>query len=60
VTFPFYWHGEIRNAYKMLVGKIEAKRPFGRTKHRWEGNIKMYLKGIGWGWGCGLDLCGSE
>jgi len=38
--------GEIRNAYKMLVGKPEGKRPFGRARHRWETNIRTYLRKI--------------
>jgi hypothetical protein len=29
-------------------GKSERKRPLGRYKQRWEGNIKMNLKEIGW------------
>jgi hypothetical protein len=37
-------HGEIRNAYKILVGKHEGKRPLGRRK--WEDNIKMDLEEI--------------
>jgi hypothetical protein len=39
--------GEMRNAYKMLVGKPERKRPLGRSRRRWEDNIKMDLKVIG-------------
>jgi len=35
--------GEIRNAYKILVGKPEGKRPLGGHRHRWEDNIKMDL-----------------
>jgi hypothetical protein len=34
---------EIRNAYKMLFGKPEEKRPLGRSRRRCEGNIKMDL-----------------
>jgi hypothetical protein len=34
--------------YKILVRKPEGKRPLGRPRHRWEDNIKMYLKGIGY------------
>jgi hypothetical protein len=34
-----------RNAYKLLVGKPEGKRPLGRPKHRWVDNIKMDLLG---------------
>jgi hypothetical protein len=39
--------GEMRNAYNILVGKPEEKRPFGRPRRRWEDSIKMDLKGIG-------------
>jgi hypothetical protein len=31
------------------VGKPEGKIPLGRPRHRWEDNIKMDLRGIGWG-----------
>jgi len=31
---------EMRNAYKILVGKPEWKRPLGRLRHRWEDNIR--------------------
>jgi hypothetical protein len=31
-----------------LAGKPEQKKPFGRPWHRWEDNIKMYHKEIGW------------
>jgi hypothetical protein len=40
--------GEKRNAYRILVGKPEGKRPLGRPRHRWVGNIKMVLREIGW------------
>ena len=33
-----------RNAYRVLVGKPEGKRPIGRQRHRWEDNIKMDLR----------------
>jgi hypothetical protein len=36
--------GEIRNAYKILVGKPDGKRPFRRPRHRWEDNIKIDLR----------------
>jgi hypothetical protein len=32
-----------------LVGKPEKKRPLERHRHRWEDNIKMDLREIGWG-----------
>jgi hypothetical protein len=41
---------EKRNAYKILVGKPERKRPLGRPRHRWEDNIKMDLKRHTMGW----------
>jgi hypothetical protein len=36
-------NGEKRNAYKILVGKPEEKRPLGRPKRRWVDNISMDL-----------------
>jgi hypothetical protein len=40
--------GEMRNAYKILVGKPEGKRPCGRTRRRWEDNIRMDRREIRW------------
>jgi hypothetical protein len=40
--------GEKRNAYRILVGKPEGKRPLGRPIRRWVANIKMDLGEIGW------------
>jgi hypothetical protein len=37
---------EKRNAYRILVGKPEGKRPLGRPRHRWVDNIKMDLREI--------------
>jgi hypothetical protein len=42
-------HGEKRNAYMNLVGKPEGKRPIGRHTRRWEDNITIDLREIGWG-----------
>jgi hypothetical protein len=39
---------EIRNMYKILVGKPEENNPLGRTRYRLESNIKMDLKEITW------------
>jgi hypothetical protein len=39
--------GEKRNAYRILVGKPEGKRPLGRSRRRWVDNIKMDLREIG-------------
>jgi hypothetical protein len=36
--------GEKRNAYKILVGKSEGKRPLGRSRCRWVHNIKIHLR----------------
>jgi hypothetical protein len=36
--------GKKRNAYRILVGKPEGKRPLGRPRSRWVDNIKMNLK----------------
>jgi len=41
--------GERRAIYRVLVGKPEGKRPFGRPRHRWEDNIKMDLQEVGSG-----------
>jgi hypothetical protein len=41
--------GEKRNAYRIWVGKPEGKRPIGRQRRRWMGEIKMYLRVIGLG-----------
>jgi hypothetical protein len=35
--------GEKRNAYRLLVGKSEGKRPLGRPRRRWSDNINMNL-----------------
>jgi hypothetical protein len=38
--------GVVINVYRILVGKLERKRPVGRYGHRWEDNIEMELKEI--------------
>jgi hypothetical protein len=40
--------GEKRNAYRILVGKLEGKRPLGRPRRRWVDSIKIYLRETGW------------
>jgi hypothetical protein len=47
---------EKRNAYRILVGKPEGKRPLGRPRRRWVNNIKIYVREMGW---YGLDGSGS-
>jgi len=44
--------GERRGVYRVLVGKLDGKRPLGRLRHRWEDNIKMDLQELGCG---GMD-----
>jgi hypothetical protein len=39
---------EKRNAYRLLVGKPEGKRPLGRLRCRWVDNIGMDLGEVGW------------
>jgi hypothetical protein len=38
--------GERRGAYRVLVGKPDGRRPFGRPRRRWEDNIKMDLREV--------------
>jgi hypothetical protein len=40
--------GELRDAYKILVGKPTGKRPLGRPRRILEENIRMNLTEIGW------------
>ena len=47
---------QARNAYRVLVGKPEGKRPRGRPRRRWEDNIKMDLRGVGCDPGQWIDL----
>jgi hypothetical protein len=46
--------GEMKNAYKILVGKPRGKTALGRPKHKWR-IILTWISGIG---GCGLDSPG--
>jgi hypothetical protein len=49
-------NGEIRNAYRILVGNPKGKRPLGRPTRRWVENIKMDLGERGWDGRNWLDL----
>jgi hypothetical protein len=40
--------GEKRNAYRILVGMPEGKRPLGLPRCRWVDNVKMDLRELGW------------
>jgi hypothetical protein len=46
------WVREGRGVYRVLVGKPEGKRPMGRPRRRWDGNIKIDLQEVGCG---GMD-----
>jgi hypothetical protein len=52
---PCSTNGEKRNAYRLLVGEPEGKRPLGRLRRRWVDNIRMDLGEEGWG---GVDSIG--
>ena len=50
VRMRWAWHvahmGERRGVYRVLVGKPNGKRPLGRSKRRWEDNIKTDLQEV--------------
>jgi hypothetical protein len=48
--------GDKRNAYRILVGYPEGKRPLGRPRRTWVDNIKMDLTEIGWDGRDWIDL----
>jgi hypothetical protein len=48
--------GEKRNAYRILVGKPEGKRPLGRPRRRLVDNIKMDFREVRWGGVDCIDL----
>jgi len=41
--------GERSGAYRVLVGRPDGRRPLGRPRRRWEGDIKMDLQAVEWG-----------
>ena len=47
---------EGRVVHKVLVGKPEGKRPLGRSRRRWEDNIKMDLEEVRRGCGDWMEL----
>ena len=47
---------QYRNAYRILMGNPERKRPLVRPRHRWEYNIKMDLREVGCDAGDWIDL----
>jgi hypothetical protein len=40
-------HGSGEKCHRVLIGRPEGKRPLGRSRRRWENNIKMELREIG-------------
>jgi hypothetical protein len=48
--------GQRRGAYRVSVGKPEGRKPLGRPRRRWEDNIKISLRGVGWGRMDWIDL----
>ena len=44
--------GEGRGMYRVLVGKLEGRRPLGRPRRRWDDNMEMDLQEVGCG---GMD-----
>ena len=42
--------GEERGVYRVLVGKLEGRRPLGRPRRRWVDNIRMALQEVGCGY----------
>jgi hypothetical protein len=50
--------GDVRGAYRVLVGIPEGKKPLGRPTRRRDDNTKTDIQEVGWGHG--LDCSGSE
>ena len=48
-------NGESRGAYRFLVGKPEGRRPLERSRPKWEENIKMDVREVGWEGGGGME-----
>jgi hypothetical protein len=48
--------GKERGVHRVLVGKAEGKRPLGRSRCKWEDNIKMDLQEVGGGCGDWMEL----
>jgi len=45
--FSSYLLSSWRNGYNIITGKLEGNRSLGKSRSRWEGNIKMHLKEMG-------------
>jgi hypothetical protein len=44
-------YGEQERCIEGFMEKFVGKRPLGRSRHRWEDNIKIYIEEVGWGHG---------
>jgi hypothetical protein len=55
------WHagGERRGVYRVLVGRPQSKRPFGRLRHGWENN-NMNLREVEIDWTNWIQLAQDE
>jgi hypothetical protein len=49
-------NGKKRNAYRILMGKLEEKRPLERPRRKWVDNIKIDVREIGCGGMVWIDL----
>ena len=47
---------EGRGVHKVVVGKLEGRGPLGRSRRRWEDNMKMDLEELGRGCGDWMEL----
>jgi hypothetical protein len=48
--------GEGRGVHRVLIGKLNGKRPMGRPRRTWEDNIKKDLQEVGGGFGDWMEL----
>jgi hypothetical protein len=48
--------GEEREVHRVLVGKLEGKKPLGRPRRIWEDNVKMDVQEVGRGLGDWMEL----
>jgi len=48
--------GEEREVYRVLLGKLEGKRPLGRPRRRWVDNIRTHLQEVGCGYVDWIEL----
>ena len=46
--------------YRVLVGKPQGKRPLGKPRRRWEGNIKTDLQEVGWAGGMDWSVLAQD